>query len=72
MSTKCIVSHPKSASTDSNTSPPIVSLSGLRQISIILYEARSPQSASLRAMLKYFRAWLGFPAYLVTFKTQLT
>ncbi|KAK2186995.1 hypothetical protein NP493_181g03001 [Ridgeia piscesae] len=55
---------PWSISTASKTSPPIVSLSGLRQISIILYIALVPQSESFRALLKCFRATFGFPVYL--------
>ena len=53
-----------SLSTDSNVSPPIVSLSGLRQISIMLYMARWPHSGSFLALLKYLRAEFGFPRYL--------
>ena len=60
--------YPRSWSTDSNTSPPIVSLSGLRQISIMLYIAWLPQSESFLALLKYFRAVLIFPWYLETGK----
>ena len=61
-----------STSIDSNVSPPIVSLSGFRQISIMLYVARSLlkehvaekinklvlfyHSASFLAKLKFFKA----------------
>lgn len=48
----------------SNTSPPSVSLSGFRQISIMLNMDRFPQSLSLRALLNNFRAAVGLPVYL--------
>ncbi len=59
-----IRTHPMSASRFSNTSPPIVSLSGLRQISIMLYTAFWPQSLSFLALLKWRNPSLGSPVYL--------
>ena len=56
--------YPMSSSRFSNTSPPMVSLSGFRQISIMLYTAFWPQSLSLRALLKCLRPSLGSPVYL--------
>lgn len=54
----------------SNTSPPSVSLSGFRQISIMLKMDRFPQSLSLRALLNNFRAAVGLPVYLKAVNTK--
>lgn len=59
-----VITYSVSPSRCSNTSPPIVSLSGFKQISIILYAAFCPQSLSFLALLKCRRASFGSPVYL--------
>lgn len=58
------ITYPDSVSRGLNVSPPNVSLSGLRQIIIMLNRAFSPHSLSFRAWLKKLRASVGMFWYL--------